>query len=64
MTKKFFTVELSTIKYRVFMDDVNRIVKRTKKVRPALPPFPDMTALSQRKESDTLKDRLSDETAG
>lgn len=39
MVKKFITVVHDSNKYRVFLEDLKRIVKRSKKVRPNIPLF-------------------------
>lgn len=39
MAKKFISVINSSTKYRVFLDDLKHILKRSKKVRPDIPIF-------------------------
>ena len=48
MTKKFFTVNLSQTKYRVFLDDLNLIIKRTRKIRPSVPRFYENAKMADR----------------
>ena len=63
MTKKFFSVCVEQNKYRVFLDDLNLIVKRIKKSRPKLPTFIEAVRISSDKEQLINRERLSDETA-
>ena len=64
MAKKFFTVNVNEHKYRVFMEDLEKMVKRTKKIRPALPQFSKESHSSSRKDSLESQGKMSDETEG
>lgn len=61
MAKKFFTASLSSNKYRIFMEDLSSMIKRTKKVRPPIPQFASRPAGPlPRKDPEDLKDRNAD----
>jgi hypothetical protein len=63
MTKRFFTANVNSKKYRVFLEDVHLICKRIKRTRPALPLFSGDEMISRQQTKDSSNEDLNDLTA-
>jgi len=63
MAKKFFSANINSKKYRVFLDDVKLICKRIKKLRPVVPRFNEDQTISTSQSMDSSNEYLNDLTA-